>query len=207
MQPEIQRHNAIDTRTALNRRNASETQSGPAYRYLAFDPAQFCKFVDDTESPNWECALCGRRIAKKQTFGRKPLVMCLNPAPATPEEQAAVMPVRGEPQQLGGVVARQHRTAPKFGVGFELKKIFRKIDIELPPRCVCNSRVMLLNDIGLDGVEKMRDKVLRWFEDEANKRALPYDETKANKILDMAIRRTKKTALKQLHAAAKKDNG
>lgn len=207
MRAEIPRHNIIDQRTAINRRNQTERQSGPAFRYLAFDPAQFCKFADTDESPNWECVLCGRRLDKKLTHGKKPVVVCQNPAPPSPEEHGAILPVVEAPKTLGGIVPRQHRTAPKFGVGFELKKVLRKLAIELPPRCVCNSRAMLLNDVGIDGVEKMRDKVLHWFEEEATKRALPYDATQANKILDISIRRARKEALKHIQANAQKENG
>jgi hypothetical protein len=56
--------------------------------------------------------------------------------------------------------------------------------------------VSLLNEIGIDEVEKMRDKILRWFEEDASKRALAYDDERANKILNIAIRRARKKALR-----------
>lgn len=207
MKPEIQRQNAITQRAALARRNMTETQRGQAFRYKPFDPAQFCRFAEATDALNWECVNCGRKIAKRLTGGNKPIVMCNQPVALTPEEKAALYPVVLAPNAAGGVVPRRHRTAPTYGVGFELKKIFRRLEIELPAGCVCNSRVMLLNDIGIDETEKMRDKILQWFEEEASNRALAYNDVKANKILDIAIRRARKLALKQIQDAATQDNG
>jgi hypothetical protein len=191
----------------LQRRNAEEKQGGPAFKYVAFDNAQFCRFADNDESKNWECVHCGRRIDKKATYGNKPIVICNNPSPDTPEARAALVPVKDTPDEVGGVVARINRAAPKYGVGFELKKIFRFLHIELPRGCVCNARTMMLNDIGIDDVEKMRNKIMLWFQEEANNRALAFDETKANKVLSIAIRRARKAALKHIQQTAKKADG
>lgn len=207
MKQEIQRQNAISTRTMLERRGASESQGGPAFRYIAFDPAQFCRFADNDEAKNWECVNCGRQIDKKTTFGNKPVVICNKPALPSTEEHGAILPIRDTPNEAGGVIPRRHRTAPTYGVGFEMRKIFRRLQIELPRGCVCNSRVMLLNDIGIDEVEKMRNKIMRWFEEEASKRALPYDESKATKILDISIRRARKQERKHTQTNAKKADG
>ena len=191
----------------LDRRASSERQGGPAFRYLAFDPAQFCRFADNDEAANWECVNCGRQIDKQRTFGNKPVVICNKPAEPSTEEHGAILPIRDTPDGSGGVIPRRHRTAPTYGTGFEMRKIFRRLQIELPRGCSCNSRVMLLNDIGIDEVEKMRDKIMGWFEDEANKRALPYDEKKANKILDISMRRARKQELKHKQANLKKADG
>lgn len=191
----------------LERRGASEAQGGPAFRYIAFDPAQFCRFADNDEAKNWECVNCGRQIDKKTTFGNKPVVICNKPAPPSTEEHGAILPVRDTPNETGGVIPRRHRTAPTYGVGFEMRKIFRRLQIELPRGCVCNSRVMLLNDIGIDEVEKMRNKIMGWFEEEASKRALLYDESKATKILDISIRRARKQEYKHTQTNAKKADG
>lgn len=198
MRKEIPRHNAISTRTMLNRREASDVQGGPAYRYKNYDPAQFCIFADDAESANWECVNCKRQITKKATFGKKPIVMCNNPSKKLATEPEKIQTVVPVPHELGGVVTRNHRTAPRFGVGFELKKVLRRLQIELPPTCVCNSRAMMLNDMGIDEVVKISDKIMVWFEDEAHKRAIYFDHDKAKKILDIAVRRARKAALRQI---------
>lgn len=206
MKNEIQPHNNISVRTMIARKNAVETQSGVAYRARKFDPAQFCMFSADEADKNWQCVNCGRKIAKSVTFGNKPIVMCLHPDAALADNAEDLQPVINNPDEVGGVVTRRNFAAPTFGVGFELKKIFSRMQIELPPSCVCNSRVMMLNDIGIDEVEKMRDKILGWFESEANKRAIYFDVSKANKILDIAIRRAKNAALKEIAEKAK-NNG
>jgi hypothetical protein len=202
MRQKIPPHNQIDTRTMLNRKTAVEEQGGIAYRYKNYNSAQFCVFPDVEESPHWECTNCKRKISKKVTFGKKPIVMCGNPSKqevTEPEKLQRVVPV---PDGLGGVVPRNHRTAPKYGVGFELKKVLRRIKIELPQNCICNSRAMLLNDIGIDEVVKISDKIMGWFEDEAHKRAIYFDHPKAKKILDIAVRRARKAALKHIKEEA-----
>jgi hypothetical protein len=198
MRQEIQRHNAIDLRTALGRYNASEMQGGRAYRHRNYDPGQFCVYADNPESENWECVNCKRVISKKNTFGNKPIVMCNNVSKALATEPDKLVPVVQAPQEVGGVITRNNRMAPRFGVGFELKKVLRRIQIELPPTCICNSRAMMLNDIGIDEVLKISDKIMVWFEDEAHKRAIYFDHDKAKKILDIAVRRARKASLKQI---------
>jgi hypothetical protein len=207
MRPEIQRHNQVDQRTMLSRRYATETQGGPAFKHINMHPSQFCAFIDNDESPNWECARCKRQIGKSRTFGNKPVVVCGLPPVHEATEAEGLYPVQALPKENGGVIERVHRTAPKFGVGFELKKIFSRMDVELPPSCVCHSRAMFLNDLSLDEVEGMRDKIMSWFDAEASKRALPFDFDKANKILNMAIRRARKTGLKEMQKTAAKSNG
>jgi len=196
MRPEIQRQNVISQKTSLALKTAQATQRGVARRYVAIDPAQYCIFGDDATGNNWECERCNRRISKKITNGNKPYVICVKPPPGPPEDDHMLLPVKSFSGKNPAPIKRVHRTEPVFGVGFELKKIFKRMQIELPPNCVCNSRVSLLNEIGIDEVEKMRDKILRWFEEDASKRALAYDDERANKILNIAIRRARKKALR-----------
>jgi hypothetical protein len=207
MKQEIPRHNQIDQRTMLNRRFGSEVQGGPAFKHVNFHPSQFCTFIDDDNSPNWECARCKRRIGKSRTFGNKPVVVCGLPPIEEATKADGLYPVATALPDAGHVITRMHRTAPKFGVGFELKKIFSRLDVELPPSCVCHSRAMFLNDLSLDEVDGMRDKIMTWFEEEASKRALPFDFNKASKILNIAIRRARKAGLKEIQKNAAKSNG
>lgn len=171
------------------RREVIEEQGGVAYRYKNFDPAQFCLFSETEDKQFWECANCKRRIRTSATFGNVPIVMCLNPDVRSAENPDMVAPVQMAPAHLGEVVERKPLTAPKYGVGFELKKVLLKLQIELPSTCVCNSRAMLLNERQIEEVEEMRPQIMSWFEDEAHKRAIYFDQVKANKILDIAIRR------------------
>lgn len=193
-----QLHNTISVQTMIERKNAEEIQYSVARRYKAFDAAQFCVFAEDKDNKNWECANCGRKIAKKVTFGNKPIVVCARPDTSLAARKENLLKVAPIPKKDEKVVKRRHYTEPTFGVGFELKKILAKLKIELPPNCTCNSRVALLNDVGIDEAEQMRDKVMVWFEDEAHKRAIYFDHAKANKVLDIAIRRAKKAALKEI---------
>lgn len=205
MQPETQRQNIISPKAALALRTAVQKQRGTAQRYVPIDPAQYCVFVDDDS--NWKCTRCNRRIGKKLTNGQKPYVICTIPPPGPPKDGHDILDVKEFSGKTGVPVRRVHRTAPVFGVGFELKKIFKRMQIEMPPACVCNSRASLLNDIGIDETEKMRDKVLLWFEEEASKRALAYDEEKANKIFTIAVRRARKAALRHIQKTATQANG
>jgi hypothetical protein len=198
MREKVPLHNFIDTRTMLNRRSASEIQGGTAHKYKYYNPAQFCVFADNPDSKNWECVNCPRKISKKATFGKKPVVICNNPSKTTATEPTKIYPVQNAATTVGGVVPRHHRTAPTFGVGFELKKVLARIQIDLPATCTCNTRAMLLNDMGIDEVVKISDKIMSWFEDEAHKRAIYFDHDKARKILDISVRRARKAALKQI---------
>jgi hypothetical protein len=205
MKPETQRQNIVSPKASLALRTAIEKQRGAAHRYVPIDPAQYCVFADDED--NWKCERCMRRIDKSLTNGQKPYVICTIPPDGPPKDGHAILPVKEFSGETGVPVKRNHRTAPVFGVGFELKKIFKRMQIELPPACVCNSRVSLLNDIGIDETEKIRDKVLLWFEEEASKRALSYDEEKANKIFKIAVRRARKAALRHIRKNAAQANG
>lgn len=178
-------------------REVFEEQSGVAYQYKGgFDPAQFCVFAKTTDEKFWECANCKRKIKTAATFGNVPIVVCLKPDKSAAANPEMVSPVKMSPPHLGGVIERVHRGAPKYGVGFELKKVLLKLQIELPSACVCNSRAMLLNERQIEEVEDMRPQIMSWFEDEAHKRAIYFDQAKANKILDIAIRRGRKAKAK-----------
>jgi hypothetical protein len=188
-------------------REVFEEQSGVAYRYKGFDPAQFCAFSETEDKKFWECANCKRKIKTASTFGNVPIVMCLNPDKSAAQNPEMVAPVRMSPPELGGVVERSPWAAPKYGVGFELKKVLLKLQIELPPACVCNSRAMLLNERQIEEIEEMRPQIMAWFEDEAHKRAIYFDQAKANKILDIAIRRGRKAKAKYEAKVAQEQNG
>ena len=224
--------NSFHAAAAFNIRQAAEAmytrdeeQSGIAYRYKPFDPAQFCVFADDfdlalsdaskkndttpaeeKEAEYWKCVNCGRTISKKSAMGNKPIVICHNPSPEFAENAANLEKPQMTPKTTGGVVPRKNRAAPVFGVGFEMKKVLGRLKIDLPATCSCNTRVMMLNDMGIDEVEKIRDKIMVWFEDEAHKRAMYFDHDKANKIIDISIRRAKKQALKYINESAKNAN-
>jgi len=183
-------------------REQYEVQGGKAYKHRGFHPAQFCSFTESEDKEFWECDRCKRKIRKTSTFGNLPIVVCIDPdvTAATPDEM--VEPVRMAPPELGGVIARTHYAAPKYGVGFELKKVLLKLQIDLPPACVCNSRAMMLNEKKINEVEEMRPQIMSWFEDEAHKRAIYFDHAKAGKILDIAIRRAYKAKAKYEAKAA-----
>lgn len=193
-------------RERVSKNDMFEDQGGVAYRHVPFDPSQFCLFAENSDGTHWECPNCGRKIDKAKTFGNKPIVVCANPAKELAVNPTMVAPVKMAPAQVGGVVKRENRGASKYGVGFELKKLLLKLKIELPSACVCNSRAMLLNDKEMDEIESMRNKILSWFEDEAHKRAIYFDHDKANKILDISIRRAKKAKAKYEAKIAQEQN-
>lgn len=169
---------------------ARHVQGGYVHRHLPLNLAMFCRY-ESVNDEYWFCPHCSRRIPKSITNGEEPASICNNPPkPKNGADlengMARVVPY---PNMLGGTVQRANRAEPKYGVGFELKKIFTRLKIAIPPNCKCNSRLQHLNSFDPEIIPLKEAQVLDWFSEEASSRAIFFDESQAKKILQIAIRR------------------
>lgn len=79
------------------------------------------------------------------------------------------------------------------GVGTELKKLLKMIGITASPTCSCNTRARIMNENGIQWCEENKDTIIGWLEEEANKRNLPFSQIAAKMILNLAIKKAKKS--------------
>lgn len=174
----------------LAQTQARHVMGGVVHRHLPISLAMFCNY-EDVEDEYWFCPRCKRRIPKNITNGDKPASICNNPPKPTSNADKArgIYGVVPYPDTVGGTVPRMHRTEPKYGVGFELKKIFKRLKIDVPPTCKCNARLDHLNAFNPEAVVLKEAQILDWFSEEATKRAIFFDEPRAKRILQIAIRR------------------
>jgi len=184
------RSDEMSERARLEHTQARHVLTGHAHRHIPINLAMFCNY-EDVNDEYWFCPRCERRVLKSNTNGDKPASICNNPPrPKTgADRERGIQRVVPYAPKLGGIVPRVNRAEPKYGVGFELKKIFNKIKIDVPPGCKCNARLMHLNAFDPEVVPLKEAQVLDWFSEEATSRAIFFDEPRAKKILQIAIRR------------------
>ncbi|NDD84470.1 hypothetical protein EBZ38_09410 [bacterium] len=84
-----------------------------------------------------------------------------------------------------------------YGVGTELKKILKMIGITASPTCSCNARAKIMNENGIKWCEENIYTILGWLKEEANKRNLPFSSYLATSLINLAIKKAKKTQNKQ----------
>jgi hypothetical protein len=205
MKPTTQPQNEISPRTMLQRKYDQHTYSGIAYKHMPLHSSMFCSYQD--AGPNWHCPRCERLIAKRLTDGEKPISICNNPDPdAANIDIDSIVPVQPYIQQAGDVIQRQHRTEPVTGVGHSMLRIFSLLKIHVPTACNCMSRLLYLSTLPVDEVKKIEPTVLEWLEEEASKRAIFFDETRAKKLLQIAYRHAKKALVKK-RARRYRNNG
>lgn len=165
-----------------------------------------CSYDDD--GLNWFCPRCERRIAKRLTEGDKPISVCNNPnLQDTDIDINGVYPVRAGLTYAGETVERQHRSEPLVGVGHTMLRMFRLFKISVPASCNCMSRLLYLSTIPVDEVKKIEVNVLAWLEEEASKRVIFFEQTKAKKLLQIAYRHAKKAIAKKRAKRHQKDDG
>lgn len=174
--------------------NAIHTQSGYARRRQPIHQDMFCD-LQNIDDEYWFCDRCQRQIPYHYTDGQKPVAFCNNPIrPQNGADiESGIIPVVSRPAFDGQVIDRRHIGEPRWGVGREMKKIFKRLRVSVPQNCSCNSKLNHLDSFSPEEVEeKMRPQVFAWLEKEAGKRALYFDEEKAEKIFLMAVRRAKR---------------
>lgn len=172
-------------------KHAIKTFSGYAHRYRPLHVDMFCEF-EAVDNEYWFCPRCERQIPFSYTDGKMPSAVCNNaPQPKNGADiRSGIVPVVPGPLEEGQKIDRRHFGLPQFGVGSELKKLLKKIGIELPQNCTCNSKLTHLDSFEPEIVsEKMRAQVLAWMAKDASARALYFDAEKAEKILEIAVRR------------------
>jgi hypothetical protein len=175
-------------------RHQIRTYSGLAHRRQPIHADMFCEY-EDVDGEYWFCKRCERKIPAKFTDGKMPSSICNNPPhPKNGKDiVSGLVPVVPGPRKPGEKVERRHIGVPLFGVGSELKKVLKKIGIELPKNCACNSKLTHLDSFEPEVVsENMRTQIFAWMAKDASERALYFDEQKAEKILEIAIRRAVK---------------
>jgi len=83
------------------------------------------------------------------------------------------------------------------GVGTELKKLLKTIGITSSPTCACNARAKTMNENGIQWCEDNKNTILVWLKEEANKRNLPFSSYLATGLVNLAIKKAKKSQNKQ----------
>jgi len=83
------------------------------------------------------------------------------------------------------------------GVGTELKNLLKTIGITSSPTCACNARARIMNENGIQWCENNKDTILAWLKEEASKRNLPFSSYLATGLVNLAIKKAKKTQRKQ----------
>lgn len=84
------------------------------------------------------------------------------------------------------------------GVGTELKKLLKLIGITASPTCSCNAKAKTMDENGIQWCEDNKETIVGWLEEEANKRNLPFSSYLATILLNLAIKKAKKTQTKQI---------
>jgi hypothetical protein len=95
-------------------------------------------------------------------------------------------------------------SSPKFqkteivgGTGTELKNLLKLIGITASPTCICNARAKTMDENGIQWCEDNKDTILGWLKEEANKRNLPFSSYLATVLVNLSIKKAKKTKNKQ----------
>lgn len=79
------------------------------------------------------------------------------------------------------------------GPGTQLKSLLRRIGIVASANCSCNKRAAIMDERGCDWCEQNIDQIDGWLAEEAKKRKLPYLSMAGRALINMAIRRARKT--------------
>lgn len=79
------------------------------------------------------------------------------------------------------------------GVGTELKKLLKMIGITATANCSCNARAKIMDDNGILWCEENKDTIVEWLKEAAHDRNLPFSEAIAKMVLNLAIKKAKKS--------------
>jgi hypothetical protein len=87
----------------------------------------------------------------------------------------------------------EHKNFPhSVGAGSELKKILQYVGIKATPNCACNRRALEMDSRGVEWCRNNKEHILKWLEEEAKRRKLPFVKFGAEQMLKLAIRRASK---------------
>lgn len=90
-------------------------------------------------------------------------------------------------------LAKKYATPPPSGPGTELKKLLGKIGIKSSPTCSCNKRAKTMDENGVEWCEQNVETICDWLQEEATKRKLPFVRLAGKAIINLAIRKAKKS--------------
>jgi hypothetical protein len=82
------------------------------------------------------------------------------------------------------------------GVGTELKALLSAIGIKAKPNCSCNTKARVMDERGISWCESNKGVIVRWLQDEAKKRRLPFVNAAGHLLLGRAISRARKKGAK-----------
>lgn len=81
-----------------------------------------------------------------------------------------------------------------MGPGGHLKHILAWFFLNADEYCCCNDRAELMDYWGPDGCEQRMHRILKWLEQEAKTRKLPFVEIVCRKLVGIAIRKARRDA-------------
>ncbi len=84
------------------------------------------------------------------------------------------------------------KAAPSGGPGTELSAILGTLGLAHLEGCKCKKRARQMDEWGPDGCERNIDTIVKWLEEEAKNRKLPFIRWGAKTLVRVAIRRAKK---------------
>lgn len=85
---------------------------------------------------------------------------------------------------------------PGHGPGTELSKLLKWFGISAKPNCPCKRRANAMDMRGCKWCEENFDTIIKWLEEEANNRKLPFVKRAAEMMVNRAIKRARKTRAK-----------
>jgi hypothetical protein len=81
------------------------------------------------------------------------------------------------------------------GPGTELKKLLKRVRIVALPRCRCNKRAAIMDQLGCDWCEENIDTIVGWLREEAAKRGLPFLDAAGRMLVKRAIRNARRASV------------
>ena len=88
----------------------------------------------------------------------------------------------------------------KLGAGGHLKNMFSWFFMNADEYCCCNDRAELMDLWGPDKCETNMHRILKWLEQEATTRKLPFVEYVARKFVRIAIKKARKDLRYEVHS-------
>lgn len=82
---------------------------------------------------------------------------------------------------------------PGIGVGARLKRLLRRLSIELPENCACNARIEIMDSNGPVWCRDRRREIVGWMREGAELKNIQFVPFAARAILDRAIIATRRS--------------
>jgi len=107
------------------------------------------------------------------------------PKAVVPKLSSAALPARQSPTT---------QPVNLSGPGTELKKLLSKLGLKPAPNCKCNTRMLVMNQMGIDWCKQHIDTIVGWLKEEADRAKLPFTKIGAKIIVKRAISNARKTS-------------